>query len=183
LNPLAGQEIGQCCLLECFALVFLLGNVIHVHKILCHSSLAGRFFVPFREDIFNGLHRVSQVPHLERCAAQRSGSILGVTLAHGLTNISLFLIFPFLLAPLPSAPVTVTGEMVTEQAAPVLLAPVQAVPTPLPDHPQRYDSPNACATKPPNTPLTTKRKSIWRTRRPGKAAQICAHNNVSDPAF
>lgn len=28
-------------------------------------------------------------------AVQRSGSILGVTLAHGLTNISLFLIFPF----------------------------------------------------------------------------------------
>jgi membrane protease YdiL (CAAX protease family) len=28
---------------------------------------------------------------------QRSGSILGVTLAHGLINISLFLVFPFLL--------------------------------------------------------------------------------------
>jgi membrane protease YdiL (CAAX protease family)/LysM repeat protein len=49
---------------------------------------------------------------------QRTGSILGVTLAHGLTNIALYLIFPFILA----APISLPVEKPPQQ--PGLLAPV-----------------------------------------------------------
>ncbi len=48
---------------------------------------------------------------------QRSGSILGVTLAHGLTNIGLYLVFPFILA----APVKIPVDVPPPQ--PGLLAP------------------------------------------------------------
>jgi membrane protease YdiL (CAAX protease family) len=50
----------------------------------------------------------------------RSGSIFGVILAHGITNIALYLIFPFIL----TAPVKVPDQKLPQQA--VLLAPVAA---------------------------------------------------------
>lgn len=47
----------------------------------------------------------------------RTGSIMGVSLAHGLTNVSLYLIFPFLLAPMETPPLP--AEMALEPFPPV----------------------------------------------------------------
>jgi hypothetical protein len=49
-------------------------------------------------------------------AAHKTSSLLGVTLAHGLTNIGLFLIFPFIIAaPRPVFPQTVVDQPAIEQ--------------------------------------------------------------------
>jgi hypothetical protein len=57
------------------------------------------------------------------------GSLLGVTLAHGLTNISLYLIFPFLLAQ-PGAPVAAPPDILAPAAA-VTPSAGRLLPTPL----------------------------------------------------
>jgi uncharacterized protein len=57
----------------------------------------------------------------------RSGSLIGVTLSHGLTNISLFLVFPLLLA---EAPASIVAEPQLPGMSPGLVAPLQgATPT------------------------------------------------------
>ena len=57
----------------------------------------------------------------------RTGSILGVSLAHGLTNITLYLVFPFLIA----APVVrgATPTIPAQDPQPGLIAPVAPLPT------------------------------------------------------
>lgn len=60
-------------------------------------------------------------------AVRSSGSILGATLAHGLTNIGLFLVFPFVLA-LPVIPQT--GPI--DAATPVMMASATLPPTEAP---------------------------------------------------
>jgi hypothetical protein len=55
----------------------------------------------------------------------RTGSILGVSLAHGLTNVTLYLIFPFLLAPMEIPPLP--AERALEQL-PTVLAIVNSMP-------------------------------------------------------
>jgi len=79
-----------------------------------------------------------------------TGSILGVTLAHGLTNIGLFLIFPFLFRtpaepvnPLPAPPVIMAPSFPTRTPAPGFLPPTPVRTT------------NTSAPSPTNTPTAT----------------------------
>lgn len=84
---------------------------------------------------------------------QRTGSILGVTLAHGLINVGLFLIFPFILVA-PIKTLVVPQPVQAAQPPPGLLAPLPTVqttrawltPTTTPFQPA---SPTATACQPP----------------------------------
>ncbi|NIS82960.1 MAG: CPBP family intramembrane metalloprotease [Anaerolineales bacterium] len=66
--------------------IALIFSVLH----LGYRSIADMLFV-FAVALYFGFY------------VRRTRSILGVTLAHGLTNVALFLIFPFLLGPTPAA--------------------------------------------------------------------------------
>jgi membrane protease YdiL (CAAX protease family) len=81
---------------------------------------------------------------------QKTGSILGVTLAHGLTNIGLFLIFPFL-AVSASLPVR---QWLPEPAAPAMTATVPA-PTAAPATATWTPVPTRTSTPIPPTPSPT----------------------------
>ncbi len=101
------------------------------------------------------------------------GSLLGVTLAHGLTNISLYLVFPFLLAP-PAAPIVAPPDILAPAAAvtpaagrllptallPELVLPATASPTPTPS-----PTPAFSATPAPNWALTSVAEILTGTAR------------------
>jgi hypothetical protein len=88
--------------------------------------------------------------------ALRTGSILGVSLSHGLTNISLYLIFPLLLAatpnPLPSLEGLLPSLTSPTTPAPVLVT-TQVPPTPLP--PTATQQPVATSTSTEPSPTST----------------------------
>jgi membrane protease YdiL (CAAX protease family) len=73
--------------------------------------------------------------------AYHTGSILGVTLAHGLTNIGLFIVFPFLVSLPASTPTTATEATVSSTPGIVLTV------TPTPFQPlSAYETPFETAT-------------------------------------
>jgi len=81
---------------------------------------------------------------------RRDGSLLGVTLAHGLTNISLYLVFPFLLAQ-PATPISAPPDILAP-AALVTPDPNRLLATPLLPAP---DTPTPTATLLPPTATAT----------------------------
>ena len=90
----------------------------------------------------------------------RSGSILGVTLAHGLTNIGLFLVFPFLLggSPQPATAVPAAPAALRQQSAGTILLPGPALAFTqgwtggAPWHPQGQAAPGQTRLEEPATP-------------------------------
>ena len=80
---------------------------------------------------------------------RRNGSLLGVTLAHGLTNISLYLVFPFLLAQ-PATPISAPPDILAP-AALVTPDPNRLLTTPFLPAP---DTPTPTATLLPPTATT-----------------------------
>jgi len=96
-------------------------------------------------------------------AALRTGSILGISLAHGLTNISLFLIFPLLVyKPIPQIVPPEAIEIPQEEAVPVEFTPTPefvgpALWAPAPQKIYSTPSPTPIATSTPSRtqpPLT-----------------------------
>jgi membrane protease YdiL (CAAX protease family) len=80
----------------------------------------------------------------------KTGSIVGVTLSHGLTNISLYLVIPFLLAASP-----VNSPAPREILAPLPPLPSQVVNTPFQPLPTATNTalPTITPTEPPPTPV------------------------------
>jgi membrane protease YdiL (CAAX protease family) len=111
---------------------------------------------------------------------QRTGSLLGVTLAHGITNISLFLIFPFLIARPVSPPENLTEVTIPQQTVfqgastptakvvgPALWAPNQnSIQTKTPNIPPTASSTPEPSPTPSETPIPA---------TPSPTAIICAH--------
>ena len=110
----------------------------------------------------------------------RTGSILGVTLAHGLTNIGLFLIFPFLFSTpetlinhLPAPPAIMAPTFPTRKPAPNTLSPTSAPPTNTPA-PSPTNMPTATVTDvPTETPFVCLQPEGWLTytHQPGDTVQ------------
>ena len=96
---------------------------------------------------------------------RRGGSLLGVTLAHGLTNISLYLVFPFLLAQ-PATPISAPPDILAPAAlvtpdpnrlltTPLLPVPDTPTPTATPFLPTATATPSATPSPSPTTALPT----------------------------
>jgi uncharacterized protein len=92
----------------------------------------------------------------------RTGSIIGVTLAHGLTNIGLYLVFPFLLPALIAAPIPTNPPQLPTPAhaapPPGLIAPA-ATPTVVTLKTQIY--PDLSPSLPENTPVPCGLPAEW----------------------
>lgn len=143
------QELGRLGIVF-VAIVFA---VLH----LGYRSILDVFFV-FAVAIIFGL------------LVQRFSSLLGVSISHGLTNISLYLIFPFLLAaPLvsPSAPQEVFPAPKEVLSAPADTATPSAIPTPT-----ETATPTVTPVPPSATPTAiptltpTQKPIIWPTLGP-----------------
>ena len=115
------------------------------------SEGIGRYGVPYVAVLFAVLHLgyhsaldfvfVLVVALYFGIAVKRTGSILGVTLAHGLTNTTMFLLFPFVqpsfASPAPEAVIAaavVAGAAVAVLAAPALLRQPVRRARPSPNH-------------------------------------------------
>jgi uncharacterized protein len=123
---------------------------------------------------------VFAVALLFSATVRRTGSIIGVSLAHGLTNISLYLIFPILLASSPTQPLavatvessshTTSTAPVAEQATPTLAPQATAQVSPLPGEgvaPVEPQTPRTQSTVPPtNTPRKTYMRVCLPTNTP-----------------
>lgn len=104
---------------------------------------------------------------------QRTGSIFGVTLAHGLTNIGLYLVFPFLLAAPISSPATLPAQgtpLPSQTARPVqpgpgLLAPL---PTSQATRPWLPPSPTVLPSASQTPTQISATSSAWPTSTPSK---------------
>ncbi len=125
------------------------------------NLMLGRLGVVFVALVFAVLHMgysslldmifVFAVAILFGLLVQRFRSLLGVSISHGLTNISLYLIFPFLLVA-PSVPRSVPQDILSAPAdilSPAVITPFFSIhTTPTPVHPVA-DTPTPSATPPP----------------------------------
>ena len=105
-------------------------------------------------------------------AAQKTRSLLGVTLAHGLTNIGLFLIFPFIVAaPRPVVPQPISGPPAIEQPANLQQTPSQKETFCRPPLPPDRSAGQPCGGRRPPIPLPqpgphARRKRPFQAQRP-----------------
>lgn len=113
--------------------------------------------------------------------AQRTRSLLGVSLAHGFTNISMYLIFPFVLAGgiFPAGPTRTTPELLSIPATPVaIVEPTPALVffvTATPG-PQATEIPTLTVPPPTEQPTTASLPSVVsRTAIPTRACVVPAN--------